>query len=165
MLSVLCPITQNSGVNQTFKHWSQSLDILLTFSFHDCTLIKMDPIDWSWLLYLVMCWLGLKVGGQAKPDSIGRAKAKPRAWLLLALGSGFGFSKPRTLAQAMAFGWIFWASPDIFSGGCELTKPSKHLRQWVSETECLSHPYNHELILIPLSSSCFRPLITAQLAH
>ena len=44
-------------------------------------------------------------------------------------GSGFGFSKPRALAQAMAFGWIFWVQPDIFSRGCELTKSSKYLGQ------------------------------------
>ena len=30
---------------------SQSLDILPTLSFHDRTLIEMDPIDQSWLLY------------------------------------------------------------------------------------------------------------------
>ena len=43
------------------------------------------------LLVLVMCWLGLKARGQAKPSGIGQAKAKPRAWLRLAPGSGHGF--------------------------------------------------------------------------
>ena len=41
-----------------------------------------------------MCWLGLKARGQAKPSGIGQAKAKLLAWLCLAPGSGFSFSKP-----------------------------------------------------------------------
>ena len=73
----------------------------------------------------VLAWPESQRPGQARQYRLSQSQA----WLLLAPGSGFGFSKPRTLAQTMAFGWIFWAQPDIFSGGCELTKSSKYLRQ------------------------------------